>query len=311
VLREITWEQYAHRCLAVEQAVARVLAGGRGVDDTIVELLAEMARLTEIVIGEYWEPDGTAEQLHCRCFHPPRLPGTVGDLKRYFDNVPLSTEDTLLGEVWRRRQPVWLTDVQRDRRFSRLAEATELGLNTALAFPVLDGERALGVIALYTRERLPEVAPFPAMLLRVGRDIGQFLQRTAAEQATREREARLRQRGDELALMLDSAPLALALVDRRQRLLRANEAFTALLEQSTGPHLGEPVDRLGGSLGEALRPVLQAVIDDTGASPARWLTVHDRQGRPEHWRLGLRARRDDAGQVVAVACSLQAPDDDG
>lgn len=311
MVQDITWSQYAQRCLAVEQAVARVLGDGREVDDTLAELLAEMTRLTEIAIGEYWEPDGAGEQLHCRCFHPRRLPGAVGDLKRYFDDVPLSTEDSLLGAVWRRREPVWLGDVKTDRRFSRLVEATELGLRTALALPVLAGERPLGVIALYTRERLPRMAPFPGMLLRVGRDVGQFLQRHAAEQAARAREARLGRRGDELALMLDSAPLALCLLDRRQRLLRANAAFTALLDDPRAPYLGESCERVCPALGGALRPLLPALLEDAGTPGPTLLTLRQRDGTPRRWRLTLHPQRGADHQVLALACALQALDEDG
>jgi len=102
------------------------------------------------------------------------------------------------GRVWQSRAPIWSTDVARDSNFVRADVAAKTGLRTGFAFPILAGDACAGVIKFLSSEKLPPDRALLDMLVAIGRDIGQFLERTRAAAAVRESERQLRRVLDNL-----------------------------------------------------------------------------------------------------------------
>jgi len=90
------------------------------------------------------------------------------------------------------REPVWIADVQ-GGTLRRRPSAVRLGWHSAFAFPILSGERSIGLMEFFGRDvRQPD-----EMMLRVARSIGsqigQYIQRKQVEQALRQSEEQFRQ----------------------------------------------------------------------------------------------------------------------
>jgi sigma-B regulation protein RsbU (phosphoserine phosphatase) len=92
----------------------------------------------------------------------------------------------LPGLAWARREPVVVEDLWHDGRFLRPEIARDDDLRTAVAFPVLRGEKLLAVCELFSRRQRPVPTELLDVLASAGRQIGQFLARLQAETELRE-----------------------------------------------------------------------------------------------------------------------------
>src|SRR5438132_5343905 len=95
----------------------------------------------------------------------------------------------LPGRVWRTGDPTWLKDIRLDSSFARGQAAVAAGLVGAIAFPITVEQGVRGVVELYTDSaHAPDDELFP-VLRRLGRQIGQHVERRRAEEAVRQSEA--------------------------------------------------------------------------------------------------------------------------
>src|SRR5919206_268381 len=82
-----------------------------------------------------------------------------------------------------------LADVVADENFPRAAIAAREGLHGALGFPILLGGTVLGVLEFFSREIREPDRELQGMLLSIGSQIGQFIERREAEERVRGSEA--------------------------------------------------------------------------------------------------------------------------
>ncbi|TMK98619.1 MAG: GAF domain-containing protein [Actinobacteria bacterium] len=98
----------------------------------------------------------------------------------------------LPGRVWKSGRPAWIPDVDKDPNFPRAPAAALEGLHGAFGFPILLGGMVLGVMEFFSREiREPDDLLLQTMGV-IGSQIGQFMQRLAAQESLRESSERLR-----------------------------------------------------------------------------------------------------------------------
>src|SRR5207248_1455091 len=100
-----------------------------------------------------------------------------------------------------------------------------------VGFPITLGEEVLGVIECFSRQPGEPDENFLQMLAAVGRQIGQFTERTKAEEALRRSER-------ELSDFFDNASQGLHWVDASGTILRANRAELKLLGYSAEEYIG-------------------------------------------------------------------------
>ena len=80
-------------------------------------------------------------------------------------------------------KPAWIPDVTKDDNFPRAAQAAAEDLHAAFAFPILSGEKLLGVMEFFSSEiRELDDAMF-STFTGIGSQIGQFIERKQAEVA--------------------------------------------------------------------------------------------------------------------------------
>src|SRR5258706_3132440 len=98
----------------------------------------------------------------------------------------------LASSAWQAGEPLWIPDSTQDPRAQRALMPKETGLRTAMLYPVRQGRRVVGVLDLSCRATRALEERLMDTLHAIGNQIGQLLQRAAAEQARGENEARLR-----------------------------------------------------------------------------------------------------------------------
>ncbi len=76
-----------------------------------------------------------------------------GGTKLYRDKPNLNMEDSLLGSVVTRHKPIAVVDVVKEKGYIQTDIARKERLVSMLAVPLIFGEKAVGVLAVYTQQR--------------------------------------------------------------------------------------------------------------------------------------------------------------
>lgn len=95
-----------------------------------------------------------------------------------------SKEMRVPNHVWSTYRPVWIEDVTEDPTFVRRKEARKEGLHGALAFPLYQESKLMGVVELFRRNPFKEEIDEPLLdlMTTIGIELGLFLQRKITEE---------------------------------------------------------------------------------------------------------------------------------
>ncbi len=190
---DITERKRTEQRLSVSDAVARVIARADTLDEALPDILAAMAAGAEMDICTLWLPSTEADVL--TCVHVHVMPAAQERCERF---VRLTTAarfrqgDALPGYVWQTREATWLETIAPGTGFGRAEAAMESGLASGGAIPLLAGSVFVGVVELFASRPTPLDEPLLETLSGLGREVGQFVQRTRAEARLRANGARQR-----------------------------------------------------------------------------------------------------------------------
>ncbi|HEY2971234.1 MAG TPA: PAS domain S-box protein [Pyrinomonadaceae bacterium] len=191
-LRDITERKKAENRLSAQYAVTRALAESNTINEGASKVLQAVCESLGWEYGALWTVDRRSNGL--RCSQVWQAPGTEAD---EFENASrqfvFAPGIGLPGRVWNDNQPVWIPDVAEDANFSRSADAARAGLHSACAFPIQFRSEILGVVEFFSRSIREPDAELLAMMVTIGSQIGQFIQRKRVEEALGESEEQLRQ----------------------------------------------------------------------------------------------------------------------
>jgi PAS domain S-box-containing protein len=143
----------------------------------------------------------------------------------------------LPGEVWESGRALWVPMFSDAERYSRVPLAAGAGMRTAFAFPITTGGRVVGVMEFFSRKRRePEQALLPIMVL-VGAQIGDFVERRRTEQSLRESEERFR-------LMTETAQDTIFTIDESSTVTFCNAAVRRMFGYEPEELLGKPLEMI-------------------------------------------------------------------
>jgi PAS domain S-box-containing protein len=181
-----------------------------------------------------WSVDPAAGALRCDAIW--EAPGTSHPaFARLTAATRFEAGRGLPGRVWESGAPVWIERLRRDANFPRGAAAEADGLASGCAFPVRTPAGIIGVFELFSAGRRSPDPDLLKVMDDIGVQIGLFRQRTRAEEALRESQARFRN-------LFDSLSDAVIVTDRERRIVEANPAFETMfgwaLEEVRGVSIG-------------------------------------------------------------------------
>jgi PAS domain S-box-containing protein len=209
-------ERGSQEQLALLYSVAGILAAADSVADAMPRVLEAVCGRLDWDAGAYWAVDAAGGILRCGAFR--QRPGR--DLERFRSisrEITFAPGVGLPGRVWASGSPALIRDMTQDADFPRAAPAAADGLRGAVCFPVMSGAGFLGAIECFSHAPGELDKDLVRALTALGALIGQFVERTRAEAARRETEARR-------ASMLETALDAVITIDHEGRVVEFNPA---------------------------------------------------------------------------------------
>ena len=190
--RDVTAQKRVERLLRLEHRITRHLSESVPPPEALGRALQTLCETEGWDCGELWKLDERAGEMrrYAQWFNPA-VEGAAGFIEGSRD-LAFAPGAGLVGTVWQSGEPLWLDDARADPRSARIGLAERTGLHAAVLFPIRTAGRVTAVLDLTSRRmRAPHKRLHQALHV-IASMIGQYLERTAAEQAVRESEARFR-----------------------------------------------------------------------------------------------------------------------
>jgi PAS domain S-box-containing protein len=181
----------AERRLAAQFAVTRALAESSNATEAAPRILAATGEQLDWDVAAMWTVDHVANVLRLVGFWT--RPGVQAPaFEAQTRTLAFMPGQGLAGRAWTARQAVWGEDIAGDPSLPRADAAAQDGLHSGVGVPIVRGDEVLGVIEFFGREARRPEQEVEHVQATVATQIGQFLERTRAEDERRESEARLR-----------------------------------------------------------------------------------------------------------------------
>src|SRR5437868_5676233 len=169
------------RRLATQFAVTRALAESSSLSEATPKLLQYISEAVGFELGELWCVNAESNTLHIEgSWHMPAY--AVDEFEKAGRKTILFPGIDLVGRVLQRGQPVWIDNVVDDSNFPRAVIAERVGLHGAFAFPIPVADHINCVMAFYNRRVVQPDDELLQMFDALGRQVGDFIKRTRAEE---------------------------------------------------------------------------------------------------------------------------------
>ncbi len=169
------------RRLAAQFAVTRALAESSSLSAATPKLLQYTCEAVGWEFGELWWVNTDSNTLHVEgSWHVPSY--EVDEFEKAGQKTILFPGIDLVGRVLKSGEPAWVDNVVDDSNFPRAPIAERVGLHAAFAFPIRVSDQIVCVMAFYNREVVKLDDDLLQMFDALGRQVGDFIKRTRAEE---------------------------------------------------------------------------------------------------------------------------------
>ena len=125
--------------------IAQMIISETNLDEIFEQITRQTFRLMKTRLCSVFVLNEDGSELVLRACH--------GGTSLYRDKPNLNAEDSLLGAVVQRRKPMAVVDVMKQEGYIQTDIARNEKLVSMLAAPLIFGEKALGVLVVYTQQR--------------------------------------------------------------------------------------------------------------------------------------------------------------
>jgi PAS domain S-box-containing protein len=273
-------------------AVRHTIIGATTWEQAAPQLLSGLCAHLDWDVAQFWAVDDELQALRLRhAWH--RDGGLLEEFHNQSRRLSIASGVGLLGRVWLSGVPSAQEDLSTATDYDRAEAATQAGLRSAIAFPVVNAGAVTGVIEMLTHEARQIENDLVTMLSAAGSEIGQFIRRAETAQALRRSET------DHRAIF-ERSPIGIARISSEGELLEANPALLQMIEHDfptmrshSWPDLLRAYDQAASR--SRLAPLLSGITDGksvqvragTGGGNWLWLqlsatSIPDSSGKPEH-----------------------------
>jgi len=167
-------------------------------------------------------------------------PEHFAKFKRVTESTEFDAGIGLPGRVLERKQPVWITDVTKDRNFPRAEFAKDIGVKGAFAFPVISKGSVVAVMEFFSEVATSADDPILKTLTELCAGLGPVIERKQTEEALRASEERFR-------TFVDNSPMPSLVKDLDGRFRIVNRAFAEIYGWSMDDIIGKTSHELFSS----------------------------------------------------------------
>jgi len=190
---DITARKQAERRRAIEHAMLSALANSDAIEHAVPQMIRSFCETLGWSCGARWILDEQAGAgLRCREIWsvPDR---DIGAFMAAIRGITLQPGNAgLIRRVLATGHPVWITDIAGNETLTRGALALKAGLVTAFALPIRVGDRTIGALEFFSRQRFDPDEWLQNLGMAIGSQIGEFMARRHAERELRDSESRFR-----------------------------------------------------------------------------------------------------------------------
>jgi PAS domain S-box-containing protein len=189
--REREERQETEKRWSAQQKVTRILAEAGSLNDATPKILQTVCESFGWEMGGLWLAYRKVQELRCvATWHPPSV--EMSEFKELCRKKTFSRHEGLPGRIWADEEPAWISDVVGDPNFPRVSIAAKEGLHAAFGFPIRRGAEVLGVLEFFSHEVREPDKELLNFMVGIGSQVGQFIERSWAENALRESYTQLR-----------------------------------------------------------------------------------------------------------------------
>ncbi|MBI4550296.1 MAG: response regulator [Candidatus Omnitrophica bacterium] len=173
---DISERKRTEQRLNLQHRITCILADCDSLESAAEKILYEICRHLGWGAGVLWTV--REETLQAGPCHAAGVPKDA--LDEAFQGVPVLRGKGLLGLAWEERKPVWSREIKSDPAVEGAANLSRLTFEAALAFPVILGDRVLGVLEFFTRQFSEPDPELLTLFASVGSQLGQYMERRRA-----------------------------------------------------------------------------------------------------------------------------------
>ncbi|MEP6742674.1 MAG: GAF domain-containing protein [bacterium] len=285
IARDITRRKQDEQRLRLQHSITDILAAASSLEEVAPKLLSAIAYHLDWQFAAFWSVQSNQNELHAIAKWRDESSAGTAEFAAASSQYRVGGDQSFPGRIWASKEPLWVADFGSDESFPRAAVAARGNLHSAFGFPVIAAGAVVGVIELFSEKmEQPDLATLN-MMVSIGSQIGQFIERVNAET----------ERRDVLARAQDARREAEALTNQLAALQKVTDAALG--------HLS--IDEL---LAESLKRIREVLHADTAVvllleRQENELVARAAQGLEEEVELGVRipVGRGFAGNVVATA----------
>lgn len=218
--------------LAIQYSIVKVLNESATIAEAVKKIYELICETTGWCIGAIWLVDTTANEL--RCFETWNFDKIANSEFAFATKTATFVKGQgLPGRVWADAAPHCVADVTKDDNFPRAAAASAEKISGAFGFPIKIGDEVIGVSEFFSFEAGRLDAEFQNLVLAMGTQLGQYINRKRIESET------LKQR-EMLTLIVDTMSDGLVVANSEGAFVMHNAAAEELvgIGYTDGPPVG-------------------------------------------------------------------------
>lgn len=222
IVRDISAQKLSEMIENTHVRAMRILNESDSIGRAAPGILDELRKVQDLTMVALWQPKSDGTGLSCLA-----TSACNNDETKTFvaisQQLNLVGTASLPGKVLECGEPVFYFDIGESDEFNRKKAALEANLKSVIAYPVKSGDQCLAVIELFSSTPLADSKEIIDRLMKpLCYHIGQFLERTKAEEAVRRATRAQLKIGQAIT---ENAPIGIAWLDKNLVVSEANQAF--------------------------------------------------------------------------------------
>src|ERR1035437_5545845 len=237
LLKDLTGRKGEERLQSVKIAAAEAIAEALSLNDATTLVLKGIGDAMGWCVGLFWMLDWSSHKLTRKGFwHASGL--EVDDLEIVTSRAAITSGEEVLGKAWATSSLQIVDDLKEYDSAVWHGEALKAGMKTCFAFPILNGNSVTGVLQFLSssNKALPDEL-LNTLMLDVGSQIGQFVERKRTEDA-------LKDSGEKIRAVLENVGDGIITLDERGAVDSVNPAAQELFGYTPNELIGARLDIL-------------------------------------------------------------------